>query len=327
MKRLLALFFVLLLLLSVFVIGAVPASAIDGINYDDWVIYDSEIIKYVGNDANVVVPSVDEEGYPLITIGNAAFSDAAAFLESVVVSEGIKNLATSAFEYCDKLKEVSLPFSLQTMEMSCFRRCKILESIVIPPNVECIGTTAFSGCYRLSEIIISDGVKKIASRAFGSTAANEIIIPESVEEIEGSAFYYLTAEVGEHFDLYIVNDNINLGKIDTTVYDKYDSIAPIVELAGHNSTTTVRVFGAKNSETEVYMADYMPETEFVPTEKSVLETKNEWCKEKGVQPPKEERVSKKSKRPLFIALTAVMVLAVIRLVILIISKKKNKKEA
>lgn len=329
MKKLLSIFSLLILMISVCSIAAFPVGATDGINYDDWQIYDGTIIRYVGTAEEVVVPTVDDEGYPIIAIGQNAFSgpdeQENTTLKKVVVPEGILTIAGAAFEYCVKLVEVSLPYSLKTMEMSCFRRCKMLESIVIPPKVEEITTGAFSGCYRLSDIVISHGVKKIQSRAFGSTAASEIIIPDSVVLIEGSAFYYLTAEVGESFDLYITNDNITLGKMDTKVYNKYDPIAPIVELAGHNATTKTRIFAASKSETDIFMSQYMPNDEFVPTEKQILDAKNEWCKANGVQPPKEEEKSDKGdKTPLVIALSVVGVLALLKIALVIIRKKKTK---
>lgn len=132
-KKLLASVIILLLLLSVCLIAAFPASAAD-VNYDDFEIYDGVLVEYIGPGGAVEIPSVDREGNPVTHIDTRAFYGNTD-VTSVVIPEGIETMGNSVFEGCTNLVEVSLPYSLKEAEYNTFKSTGIM-SIVIPGQLK-----------------------------------------------------------------------------------------------------------------------------------------------------------------------------------------------
>ena len=131
MKKIIASLIVSLLLLSVCFVAAMPASAADGVNYDDWLIFDGAIIEYCGSDAEVVVPTVDADGLPITIIGPKAFYENKT-IEKVVIPEGITEIKDEAFMRCTYLCEVTLPYSLSKVGHSTFLSAEGLVEMKIP---------------------------------------------------------------------------------------------------------------------------------------------------------------------------------------------------
>ncbi len=70
---------------------------------------EAKLVKYTGNDTEVVVPA-SIEGYPVTTIGISAFKNAS--FEKLTLSEGITTLEQESIFMCESLKEINLPASL-----------------------------------------------------------------------------------------------------------------------------------------------------------------------------------------------------------------------
>jgi hypothetical protein len=96
-----------------------------------------------GNDVitEVILPD------SLISIGELAFSECKS-LKKVTV-EGCETIGYAAFRNSKKLRSVSLPDNLVTMEDEAFYGCARLGKTVIPSSVTKIGVDAFSGCEQL----------------------------------------------------------------------------------------------------------------------------------------------------------------------------------
>ena len=85
------------------------------------------IVKYIGNEKNVVVPdSID--GKPVEIISREAFAKNDA-VETIVFGEGVKEIDSRAFYYCDSLKKVVLPSTLRTLAIDCFTGLKNMTDI------------------------------------------------------------------------------------------------------------------------------------------------------------------------------------------------------
>ncbi len=305
MKKIIASIITILMLLSVCIIGSIPASAAEGINYDDWLIFDGVIIEYCGSDTEVVVPTVDTDGLPVTVIGPNAFAGNENTpneqLEKVVIPEGIVEIQNGAFEFCTSLIEVSLPYSLQKAGGATFRRCSSLASIIIPGNLKIVPKDFIAGS-PITELVISYGVEEITCDAFGSVQASEIIFPETVYHIGGSAFNYISKEAGERMEIYITNDDATLGvKNDDTLHfpENWGTTGPIFELttwdnySSYNTTTKMHIYGLKDGNVKKYVQTYMNDAANKPwgyavfhgIEADELKAKSEWCKENGVQKP------------------------------------------
>ena len=79
------------------------------------------------------------------------FSECSA-LESIVIPEGVTQLAPGAFMHCTNLKEIELPSTLEGIYEHAFARCINLTQITIPEKVNVIAYGAFLGCDNLKNI-------------------------------------------------------------------------------------------------------------------------------------------------------------------------------
>ena len=115
-------------------------------------------------------------------------------VKSVVLSDGVTSIGSSAFSGCTGLVNITISDSVTSIGSSAFSGCTNLTSITIPNSVTNIGYSAFSGCTSLSEIILEKGITKIDSNSFRDcTGLVSITIPDSVTSIGSSAFSGCTA--------------------------------------------------------------------------------------------------------------------------------------
>lgn len=174
---------------------------------------------------NVVTDSYVE--CAVVGIGPAAFFGNEKITE-VVLPQNLKYIENMAFGGCKKLKSINLPPTLQSIYQCAFWECTALKSIVIPDSLRKIGGGAFEGCTRLEKIVwnavhcelqpfvnekanifAEDNVyvppftscDNVVDVTFGQNVAyiplgamaelkkiKFITIPQSVQEIGGSAF-------------------------------------------------------------------------------------------------------------------------------------------
>lgn len=185
------------------------------------------ITKYLGNDAEVVIPSeidgktvtlIDADAFrnneklksvklpdTLIGIGVEAFAFCKS-LESVNIPEGIKDFSP-AFRGCEMLKSIVIPEGIERIEQGMFWNCISLENVTLPNSLKIIDGGSFENCTSLKTITLPNGIIEIGANAFGGcTALSEISIPESVMYIGASAFantaFYNDAENWENGVLY-----------------------------------------------------------------------------------------------------------------------------
>ncbi|MBN2161703.1 MAG: leucine-rich repeat domain-containing protein [Pontiellaceae bacterium] len=135
-----------------------------------------------------------------------------AKLTDVTLDNSITNIGSYAFNGCSKLGSVALPSSLETLGKYAFYNCTALTNAVLPSGLESIGEYAFINCSKLPAISIPDSVLSVGPEAFsGCSSANslqissnlgsierntfarigaaEVVIPNSVTNIDGSAFF------------------------------------------------------------------------------------------------------------------------------------------
>ncbi len=315
MKKLIASLIVSLLLLSVCFVAAMPASATDGVNYDDWLIFDGAIIEYCGSDAEVVVPTVDADGLPITKIEGSAFAGKEnAFnttLEKVVIPEGITEIGGRAFEFCDALVEVSLPYSLEKVGQALFRYCNLTE-IRIPGNIKEVPGDFTTGC-PIAEYVISYGVEVFANRSITVGAGcEEIIFPKSVYEIQGRASAYLENDAGAvetgRLEFYITNDECKIGYSDgSSFYESWNGaergaafeVQRNVDKNWYNKYTQMHIYGLEDGNIAQYVKDYMSNGDkpweyavFHGLSKEDLDEKAQYCKDNAT--PKPEETGKKN---------------------------------
>lgn len=167
----------------------------DGLEYR---LVEDDVVNVIRFDGERTAPTLtipgairtpDGKTYRVGALEDKCFQNAAN-LQKVVLSEGIEQISTCAFEN-SSLKEIVIPGSVKTIENSAFRKCYNLTEITILSGVTTIGDYAFSGCKKLRNIIIPDGVTTIGDYAFiNCIGLEKITMPDSIETIGEYAFNF-----------------------------------------------------------------------------------------------------------------------------------------
>ena len=125
----------------------------------DFEIKDGVLLKYRGQQKNVVVPDGVSE------IGKYAFyeHDKTSDIERIVLPESLTRIDDYAFMNCKKLKDVIIPDGVEYL--SGFYGCSSIKSIEIPRSVETIGDNAFTLCTKLVNAPLPDSVSSIGYAA------------------------------------------------------------------------------------------------------------------------------------------------------------------
>ena len=87
-------------------------------------------------------------------------------VKTLVLSEGVKNVAASAFWGFAQLSTLNLPSSISDIGQKAFSGCSSLESVSIPSGVTCLPEEAFCSCYSLESVDIPNTVTIIGRSAF-----------------------------------------------------------------------------------------------------------------------------------------------------------------
>ncbi len=137
-----------------------------------------------GFDGELVLPD------SLSAIGNGAFRNCTEFSGNLVIPDGVEWIENYAFYGCTGLDgELTLPSGLKTIGTHAFRECKFTGALVLPEGLETIGVFAFSGCRFTGKLVIPSTLSLVARSAFRECGFSEALIPASVTEIAGQAFY------------------------------------------------------------------------------------------------------------------------------------------
>ena len=119
------------------------------------------VSKYIGNDSNVVIPSM-LGGYPVTVIGRFAFQNNQNIV-SVKIPTGITEIGQGAFALCRNMTEISITDSVTKIGVQAFFECRQLESLTLPAQLTTISNWAFSSCSNLKSINIPSRVSSIGS--------------------------------------------------------------------------------------------------------------------------------------------------------------------
>ena len=184
--------------------------------------------KYVGNIAIPETVNYDNVTYSVTSIGSSAFYECSS-LTSVTIPNSVTSIGNYAFKFCTGLTSITIPNSVTSIGENAFNFCTGLTSITIPNSVTSIGSYAFEYCYSLTSVTIGNSVTSIGGSAFyycssltkvivsdiaawcgisfsggfanpleyahhlysdENTEITNLVIPDGVTSIGGSAFYY-----------------------------------------------------------------------------------------------------------------------------------------
>ncbi len=125
-------------------------------------------------------------------IGHDAFYNCDALTE-LDLPEGLVTIQSEAFKNCDGLTHVVLPDSVKNLSGQAFSTCSNLESVVLGNGVTDVSFSVFAHCGKLRFVVLSCQTEYIGQYAFiDDTALTEILIPQSVTEMDSEAFRGIT---------------------------------------------------------------------------------------------------------------------------------------
>ena len=156
MKRIVSVYLAVCLLLCT----AVWHAAADEEDFDHVIAGGVAVIThYVGAKTDVTIPAT-LDGYPVGAIAEDVFSGSKT-LRSVVLPDGVTELADEQFAWCTALTGVTFGSRLQRIGVSAFSGCSALTAMTIPDSVTSIGAGAFQDCTSLQTLTIGSGVTKL----------------------------------------------------------------------------------------------------------------------------------------------------------------------
>lgn len=148
------------------------------------------ILKYNGNEKNVVVPE-KINGNIVDSIGMESFKDNQA-IESIVLPDTVTGIYEDAFRNCQNLKSVKFPETPVALDNYCFYGCKSLEEVTINLDLSYevilgVGSGVFeeSG---VKKINITGEFTTFPAGLLDGSLIEEIEIPESVIQFNQDAF-------------------------------------------------------------------------------------------------------------------------------------------
>lgn len=157
----------------------------DGVGYLD---FDKPITKItldrfakMDNLETVIIP----EG--VVEIANGAFEEL-KWLKSVTLPSTLTTIREEAFKNCERLESINLPESLTTIESGVFQRCNLTE-VALPSGLTEIAHSLFFGCKNLTKVSIPNSVTSIGMSVFvGCEKLADVTIPDGVTYLGNSAF-------------------------------------------------------------------------------------------------------------------------------------------
>lgn len=123
-----------------------------------------------------------------VKLNNYAFSKCTS-LTSVILPEGLTELANGLFYMCSSLKGIIIPESVTNVGNSVFNGCSSIRFAVFPKNLTSIGYGIFENCTSLSSVVLPDNLTSIGNSVFSScTSLKSITLPASITSIGNMAF-------------------------------------------------------------------------------------------------------------------------------------------
>ncbi len=125
-------------------------------------------ITNIGNKAFYNTAWYNNQQNGVIYAGNFViqYKGAMPANSSIVIRNGTKGIAASAFENCTNLTSIIIPQSVENIGEYSFYGCTGLTGIIIPDNVIQIGDYAFSRCTGITGVVVGEGLESIGESVF-----------------------------------------------------------------------------------------------------------------------------------------------------------------
>lgn len=178
------------------------------------------LTSYLGKEEAPVIPE-EMDGIPVSSLGDGLFAGNTR-IKQISIPDSVQITGSSVFENCTDLVSVRLSAEQKTIPSRTFAGCTKLKNTVLPDGLQSVGNAAFSGCTALSYLVIPDSVNSIGTDAFLNCGAlSELTISRNLTSI-GSHAFRGTAWLSRQTDEFVaIGDRILI---------KYNGIAESVEV-------------------------------------------------------------------------------------------------
>ena len=148
-------------------------------------------------EGSITIPATVTKGrftFNVIAIARMAFSS--TNVEKVTIlsdgEKGVRTIGQTAFSYARKLKQVTLPATLESMGKRAFNECSALQAVVLPSSLKSIPEAAFSGCTALETVTFPETMEAgaIGEEAFYNCGITKLTLPKGIEIGGKAAFMY-----------------------------------------------------------------------------------------------------------------------------------------
>ena len=215
MKKFLSVALTLCMLLSLFGVLSLTASAESVAKDEDFFIADGVLLEYTGNAEKVVIPNTVTE------IDNGVFNpginEGSKNIKTLVIPNTVVKIGGSAFRDLINLTSVTIPNSVQEVGNHVFAGCTALKSIAIPGSIKIVSQGFVTECSNLEKVEIGYGVEEFKFGAFGGCfKLKQFIFPETVTAIAGQIIWFGADAyaIQTHYDLEMIicNPECELGQ-------------------------------------------------------------------------------------------------------------------
>jgi hypothetical protein len=133
-----------------------------GVSRKDWFAQADLLPLGLTDDQKHDMVTVNAEIYPGTEIirNNAFYKN--WYVGVLKFHDGLREIGSSAFVFCESLKEVKLPEGLEKIGRDAFIECKRITSIYIPGSVTEVGTYAFYNTPKVAECIVNKAKADVA---------------------------------------------------------------------------------------------------------------------------------------------------------------------
>ena len=147
-----------------------------------WEVNGSTLVRYTGNDREIVIPNNISEIAKNAFRGNKTIT-------SVIIPNRISIIGNRAFSGCTALKTVKIA-DVHVISPYAFAGCTALHDVCLPDNtMVSITFGAFKGCTSIKVFKVPNGVKKISPGAFSKCWSLEnVSLPATLKRVREYAF-------------------------------------------------------------------------------------------------------------------------------------------
>ena len=219
--------------------------------------------RYADDEGNLIY-SYDDTTFTATVVNCDPFIATANIPSTVSKGDktySVTSIGKEAFFRCENLTNVLIPNSVTSINEAAFAACTSLNEIIIPSSVTSIGYHAFASCNNLICVTISDSVLEMnqsfanctvekliigaGSQKVTSTIVvckdylKEVVLPNSVTQIDSYAFYGYTALINivipDSVTSIGTNAFIGCSKLANVYYDGTAAAKSLIDISSGNT--------------------------------------------------------------------------------------------